>query len=73
VPGDVSVVGFDDIDIARCIIPALTTVRQPRKKLGLTAARLLIENIGGNSSSAIETTILEVELIVRDSTRAFAG
>lgn len=73
VPGDVSIVGFDDIDIAQCFIPALTTVRQPRKKLGLSAARLLIEHISTNSSPAIETTTLEVELIVRDSTRAFAG
>ena len=73
VPGDVSVVGFDDIAIAQRFIPALTTVRQPRKKLGLSAARLLIEHIGTHSSPAIKTTILEVELIVRDSTRAFAG
>lgn len=73
VPGDVSIVGFDDIAIAQRFIPALTTVRQPRKKLGLSAARLLIDHIGTNASPAIETTILEVELIVRDSTRAFAG
>ncbi|MEM5493494.1 LacI family DNA-binding transcriptional regulator [Hoeflea sp. AS16] len=73
VPDDVSVVGFDDIDIARRFIPALTTVRQPRKKLGLCAARMLIDHVRTNTSPAIETTILEVELIVRDSTKAFAG
>lgn len=73
VPGDVSVVGFDDIAIAQCFIPALTTIRQPRKKLGLTAARVLIEHIGASSNPPIETTILDVELIERDSTRAFAG
>lgn len=73
VPGDVSVVGFDDIDIARRFIPALTTVRQPRKKLGLCAAKMLIDHVRTNTSPAIETTILEVELIVRDSTREFAG
>jgi len=73
VPGDVSVVGFDDIDIARRFIPALTTVRQPRKELGSYAARMLIEHVLTNTSLAIETTILEVELIVRDSTREFAG
>jgi len=70
VPDDVSVVGFDDIDIARRFIPALTTVRQPRKKLGLYAAQMLIDHVGTNASPAIETTILEVELIVRGSTRA---
>jgi LacI family transcriptional regulator, repressor for deo operon, udp, cdd, tsx, nupC, and nupG len=73
IPGDVSVVGFDDIAIAQRFIPALTTVWQPRKKLGLSAARMLIHHIRTNTSPAIETTILEVELIVRDSTRAFAS
>jgi LacI family repressor for deo operon, udp, cdd, tsx, nupC, and nupG len=73
VPGDVSVVGFDDIGIARRFIPALTTVRQPRKELGSYAAQMLIDHIQANTSPAIETTILEVELIVRDSTREFAG
>lgn len=73
VPDDVSVVGFDDIAIARRFIPALTTLRQPRKKIGLLAARMLISHIQTNTNPAIETTILEVELIVRDSTRAFAG
>lgn len=73
VPDDVSVVGFDDIAIARRFIPALTTLRQPRKKIGLLAAKMLINHIQTNTNPAIETTILEVELIVRDSTRAFAG
>ena len=73
VPGDVSVVGFDDIAIADRFIPALTTLRQPRKKLGLHAARMLLNHIRTNTSPAIETTILEVELVVRASTRPFAG
>ncbi|MEM5470973.1 LacI family DNA-binding transcriptional regulator [Hoeflea sp. AS60] len=73
VPDDVSVVGFDDIAIAKRFIPALTTLRQPRKKIGMSAARMLINHIQTNTSPAVETTILEVELIVRGSTKAFAG
>ena len=73
VPNDVSVVGFDDIDIARRFTPALTTLRQPRNRLGLLAAELLIDRIQTTSNPAIETTILEVELIVRDSTKAVVG
>jgi len=73
VPNDVSVVGFDDIGIASRFIPALTTVHQPRQQLGRYAAQMLFDHIRTNSNPAIETTILEVELIVRDSTREFAG
>ncbi|WP_245304172.1 LacI family DNA-binding transcriptional regulator [Hoeflea olei] len=73
VPADVSVVGFDDIAIARRFIPALTTLRQPRERIGMTAARLLMEHVRTNTTPAIETTILEVELIRRDSTRAPGG
>jgi len=70
VPADVSVVGFDDINIARRFIPALTTLRQPRTWLGVSAAELLISHIQATSSLPIETKVLEVDLMVRDSTRA---
>lgn len=43
VPGDVSVTGFDDIDIASIVSPPLTTVHVPHRKMGRTAAQLLIE------------------------------
>lgn len=47
VPRDLSVTGFDDIEIAGRFIPALTTVRQPREALGREAARLLVAALGG--------------------------
>lgn len=72
-PEDVSVVGFDDIDIARRFIPALTTIRQPRTALGLAAAEILIQHIEAPDDRSSEPTILDAELIQRDSTRAFAG
>jgi len=70
VPDDVSVVGFDDIDIASRFIPALTTLRQSRYQLGFSAAEMLLGHIRSSSSLAIETKILEVELIIRSSTSA---
>jgi len=71
VPRAVSVVGFDDIDIAGRYIPALTTIRQPRSSLGATAARMMIERLSGTVDlEPAVPTILEVELIVRDSTAA---
>lgn len=72
VPQDVSVVGFDDIDIARHYIPPLTTIHQPRHKLGTKAAELLLSQIE-SASPAVRDEILEVELIVRKSTAAPAG
>lgn len=71
VPDDVSVVGFDDIDIAEQFIPALTTVRQPRSEIGESAATALIDRIrGGGSGDVAEVKTLGAELIVRSSSRA---
>lgn len=67
-PNDVSVVGFDDVEIASWFIPPLTTIRQPKMDIGIKAATLLLEQIRGKSPSP-ESTILPVELTVRGSTR----
>lgn len=69
VPGDVSVVGFDDIDIARRFIPPLTTIHQPRNAIGAEAAKLLIEHIGGDKAAtpAVQK-VLSVNLEARQST-----
>lgn len=45
VPGDIAVVGFDDIEVASLVEPKLTTVTHPVYRMGLTAARLLLDNI----------------------------
>ncbi|MGP3535944.1 LacI family DNA-binding transcriptional regulator [Microbacterium sp. RD1] len=47
VPGDLSVVGFDDVPDATQAEPALTTVRQPMQRLGAEALRMLLELMGG--------------------------
>ncbi len=69
VPTDISVVGFDDIELSEFCLPALTTIRQDRRALGRRAANLLLERLSPNalpSQGQVET--LDVELIVRDST-----
>lgn len=76
VPKDVSVVGFDDIDIAEHFIPALTTIRQPRVALGEAAfAELLacILQAGTPAPRRSGTQLLPAELIARESTRPFTG
>ncbi|WP_339947324.1 LacI family DNA-binding transcriptional regulator [uncultured Albimonas sp.] len=66
-PRDVSVVGFDNIEVCAHLSPALTTIRQPRTLIGERAAGLLLDLIGGGTGEGIEGMV-EVELVVRDST-----
>jgi LacI family repressor for deo operon, udp, cdd, tsx, nupC, and nupG len=66
-PADVSVVGFDDIPIARFFGPALTTIAQPKEAIGRRAMDLLLGILAGTEPAALQTT-LPHELIVRAST-----
>ncbi|MEU8673204.1 LacI family DNA-binding transcriptional regulator [Streptomyces sp. NPDC048560] len=66
VPDDVAVVGFDDIPVARHTEPPLTTVRQPTRRMGETAARMLLSHLGGTPVPD-EPVVLPTELIVRHS------
>lgn len=68
VPADISVVGFDDIEMARHVHPALTTIHQPIRRKGEEAVRLLILAVEGIDGAAPEHRRLETRLIVRDST-----
>lgn len=72
VPEDVSVVGFDDIQGAAYHNPSLTTIRQPLRNMGATAARVLLERIrSGKSQSDYPSEISVIpELIIRESTTA---
>lgn len=71
VPGDVSVVGFDDIDMARVVRPQLTTVHVYRELLGEMGVRLLLERIEHPSRPAM-TLALETAFVERQSARALA-
>lgn len=67
VPEDISVVGFDDINIASFSRPSLTTIRQPLKKMGRIAAKTLLDWIEGRSEFTPEIAV-EPELVIRNST-----
>ena len=74
VPEDVSVVGFDDIQSAAYQNPALTTIRQPLRKMGSIAAETVLRHIALASSRPRTKPIMVVpELIVRDTTCAAGG
>jgi LacI family transcriptional regulator len=72
VPADLSVTGFDDIDISRATTPRLTTVRQPLQEMGRTAVTMLIRQLDGHAHEALSME-LETRLIVRDSTGPASG
>lgn len=73
VPDDLSVVGFDDLDIARYLSPPLTTVRQDRSRLGATAAEVLLDRIVAVDESELHEIALPTELILRLSTGKVKG
>lgn len=66
VPDDISVVGFDDIDLASTIKPKLTTVHQPIKEIGRMSAELLINQLE-NKSISVKEVVINHSLVVRDS------
>ncbi len=66
VPDEVSVVGFDDIPLARHFDPPLTTVVLPARALGEAAGRALLERLAGDASS--RRVLLATRLVVRAST-----
>lgn len=67
VPGEISVVGYDDSAFMNCTELPLTTVRQPIEAMGRAAVELLNAQIGGSSVTA-EELLFEPELVVRGST-----
>ncbi|MFJ3087015.1 LacI family DNA-binding transcriptional regulator [Streptomyces sp. NPDC086838] len=66
VPGDIAVVGFDDIPMSEHTEPPLTTVRQPTRQMGETAARMLLAHLGGTPAPDTPV-VLPTELVVRHS------
>jgi DNA-binding LacI/PurR family transcriptional regulator len=68
VPDDLSIVGFDDVDLAALVDPPLTTVHQPIRQKGSDAVRLLLSEIDAGAARPREHRRLETRLVVRAST-----
>lgn len=66
VPDDVSVIGFDNIEVVQHLTPPLTTIRQPRNQIGVRAAEMLIEMISAGSLSG-PSEVIDVEFMPRSS------
>jgi len=74
VPEDISVIGFDDIELSEYYVPALTTVRQDRRALGAKASSLLLDCIETSEPPEVrghDPVMVDVELVVRSSAAPF--
>ena len=69
VPEDISIVGFDDLNLARLTSPQLTTVHQDVVQKGVIAAQMLINALQGDNVSAPRSVVLPVRLVSRQSVR----
>lgn len=68
VPGEVALIGYDDIDFAAASAVSLSSVRQPTYKLGQIATELLLEECGDPGTHAHRQIVFQPELVVREST-----
>ena len=69
VPGDLSIVGFDDISLAQRLWPPLTTVRQPIKKAAAIATGMLLDSLRTGDFTPVNQEI-PGELVIRESAAA---
>jgi LacI family transcriptional regulator len=72
IPGDISLVGFDDNAIAKTSRPRLTTVRQPLEEMGETACQLLIERLRNPGKPNAHAQV-PFQIVERDSVAALAA
>ncbi|MEO8487142.1 MAG: LacI family DNA-binding transcriptional regulator [Betaproteobacteria bacterium] len=66
IPGDVAIAGFDDLDIAAQIVPALTTLRVPRYEIGRRAGEMICERLAGREVANAVTDV-GYEFVARDT------
>lgn len=67
VPKDISVIGYDNLEICNFIVPSLTSIGQPARRMGQETAKMLIDKIEKEDTSGMRNIIFEPELIRRES------
>jgi LacI family transcriptional regulator len=72
IPATLSLVGFDDVQLATYANPPLTSVRQPKYEMGVLATRLLFERVV-DQGQPLQSHLLDTELVVRQSTAVWTG
>ncbi|SDG66514.1 LacI family DNA-binding transcriptional regulator [Microbacterium pygmaeum] len=71
VPGEIAVVGYDDIEFASVAAVPLTSVRQPAREMGRHAGEVLVRAIAAGAEAVRETVVFRPELSVRESTSGY--
>jgi LacI family transcriptional regulator len=67
IPGEISVTGFDDVELSKYMSPPLTTVRQEFFEMGSIAAKILLESIE-SKDLGYRQILLPTEIVIREST-----
>ena len=67
IPGDISVVGYDDIVSSAYLVPPLTTIKFPKEEMGRRAAEIILQ-LAQHQQLSVQTIMLPAELVVRAST-----
>ncbi|ANP71144.1 LacI family DNA-binding transcriptional regulator [Cryobacterium arcticum] len=68
VPGDIALIGYDDIAFAAAAVVPLSSIRQPSELIGYTAVDLLLREAAGGAAAEHEQVVFQPELVVRAST-----
>lgn len=69
IPDDVSLIGFDNLELARAVKPSLSIVVQPVQQIGETAAQVLLKRLKGEQNGFSSISRLKTELLIRDSVK----
>ncbi|MDO6705456.1 substrate-binding domain-containing protein [Photobacterium sp. 1_MG-2023] len=72
VPEDVSIIGYDNIDLTPYFSPPLTTIHQPKRRLGKTAVEILMERVK-DKNHAFQTFEINPELVIRHSVKTISN
>ncbi|HLZ64445.1 MAG TPA: substrate-binding domain-containing protein [Ktedonosporobacter sp.] len=73
IPGDIALVGYDDVEFASVLATPLTSIRQPKYELGRAAAELLLDEASNPTTHQHKHIVYQPELVVRESSRVQGG